>query len=65
MLAGFQMHRWSASQAAAELSSFLDERWKGQGFIHQGNQVEQLDLSQELYGADPPACVTSGAQDGQ
>jgi glycerol-3-phosphate dehydrogenase len=64
MLAGFQMHRWSASQAAAELSSFLDERWKGQGFIHQGNQVEQLDLSQELYGADPPACVTSGAQDG-
>lgn len=64
MLAGFQMHLWPASQAAAELSSFLDERWKGQAFVHEGNQAEQLDLSQKLYGAEQSICVDSGAPDG-
>jgi glycerol-3-phosphate dehydrogenase len=69
MLAGFQTHRWSASQAAAEFSAYLHERWKGQSFIHQGKQVEQLELSQELYGQDHfgddrPVCVDTGEQDG-
>ena len=69
MLAGFQTHRWSASQAAAEFSAYLQERWKGQSFIHKGKQVEQLELSQELYGQDclgddRPICVETGEQDG-
>jgi glycerol-3-phosphate dehydrogenase len=69
MLAGFQTHRWSASQAATEFSAYLHERWKGQSFIHQGKQVEQLELSQELYGQDHfgddrPVCVDTGEQDG-
>ena len=65
MLAGFQTHHWSASQAAAEFSSFLHERWKGQAFIHQGQQVEQLSLSHDLYGADGPICADSGEEDGK
>jgi hypothetical protein len=50
MLAGFQTHRWSASEAANEFSAYLHERAKGQSFIHHGKQVEQLELSCELYG---------------
>ena len=53
MLAGYQTHRWPASQAATEFSAYLLERWKGQAFIQQGKQVEQLELSRRLYGQDP------------
>ena len=64
MLAGFQTHRWTASEAATEFSAYLHERAKGQSFIHQGKQVEQLDLNHALYGADRPCCADSGKQDG-
>jgi glycerol-3-phosphate dehydrogenase len=64
MLAGYQAHRWTASQAATEFSAYLHERSKGQSFIHQGKQVEQLDLNNDLYGADRPYCADSGKQDG-
>jgi glycerol-3-phosphate dehydrogenase len=65
MLAGFQTHRWSAQQAAAEFSAYLDERWKGQSFIQHGKQVEQLDLSHDIYGANQLAGADSGEQDGK
>ena len=57
MLAGFQAHRWTASQAASEFSDYLHERWKGQAFINQGKQIEQLEFSHELYGKDRQACA--------
>jgi len=63
MLAGFQTHRWTASEAAAEFAAYLHERAKGQAFIHQGKQVEQLDLNQDLYGADRTLCADSGKPD--
>lgn len=65
MLAGFQTHRWSASEAANEFSSYLQERWKGQSFIQEGKQLEQLGLSHELYGVDSPACSLPGEPDGK
>ena len=61
MLAGFQTHRWTASEATAEFAAYLDERAKGQTFIHQGQQVEQLDLNHSLYGSSARA---RGEQDG-
>jgi len=64
MLAGFRTHRWTASEAATEFSAYLHERAKGQSFIHQGMQVEQLDLNHALYGEDQPFCANSGKQDG-
>jgi hypothetical protein len=64
MLAGFETHRWTASQAATEFSAYLHERSKGQAFIHQGMQVEQMDLNHDLYGADRPFHADSGEQDG-
>jgi glycerol-3-phosphate dehydrogenase len=64
MLAGYQTHRWTASEAATEFSAYLHERSKGQSFIHQGKQVEQLDLNHDLYGADRPICTDLGRQDG-
>ncbi|MGA3162220.1 MAG: anaerobic glycerol-3-phosphate dehydrogenase subunit GlpA [Terracidiphilus sp.] len=64
MLAGYQTHRWTASQAASEFSAYLHERSKGQSFIHQGMQVEQLDLNHDLYGADRLLCTNTGKQDG-
>jgi glycerol-3-phosphate dehydrogenase len=60
MLAAYQTHRWSASQAAAELSDYLDERRKGQSFIHRGKQLEQLDLNCDLYDADRPVGALPG-----
>jgi len=54
MLAAYQTHRWSASQAADEFSSFLHERIKGQSFVHQGQQLAQLSLCSDLYGIDLP-----------
>ncbi|PSH05626.1 MAG: anaerobic glycerol-3-phosphate dehydrogenase subunit A [Acidobacteria bacterium] len=50
MLAGFQMQRWSAAEACAQFEQYLDERWKGQSWINQGKQVEQLYLSRDLFG---------------
>jgi glycerol-3-phosphate dehydrogenase len=50
MLAGFQTHRWTAAEASAEFEKYLDERWKGQSWINQGKQVEQLYLSHDLFG---------------
>lgn len=64
MLAGFQTRRWTASEAAAEFSAYLEERAKGQAFIHQGKQLEQLDLNHDLYSADGMLCADSGEQDG-
>jgi len=64
MLAGFQTHRWTASEAATEFSAYLHERAKGQAFIHQGKQAAQLDLNHDLYGADGAFCADSGKQDG-
>jgi glycerol-3-phosphate dehydrogenase len=63
MLAGYQTHRWTATQAANELSAYLHERRKGQSFVHHGQQMEQLDLNCDLYGVDSPAEEFSGAQD--
>ncbi|MDR3438271.1 anaerobic glycerol-3-phosphate dehydrogenase subunit GlpA [Telmatospirillum sp.] len=50
MLAGFRSGQWSADEAADEFSRYLDERWKGQDFVHRGKQIEQLYLSQNLFG---------------
>lgn len=63
MLAGFQTRRWSASQAATEFSSYLDERWKGQSFIHQGQQVEQLELSENIYREHDSVYADAGEHD--
>jgi hypothetical protein len=64
MLAGYQTHRWTASEAATQFSAYLHERSKGQSFIRQGQQVEQLELNQDIYGADQQLSVNSGRQDG-
>jgi glycerol-3-phosphate dehydrogenase len=50
MLAGFQTHRWNAADASEQFEQYLDERWKGQSWINQGKQVEQLYLSHDLFG---------------
>jgi glycerol-3-phosphate dehydrogenase len=50
MLAGFQTHRWNAAEASEQFEDYLDERWKGQSWINQGKQVEQLYLSHDLFG---------------
>ncbi|MFY9853148.1 MAG: anaerobic glycerol-3-phosphate dehydrogenase subunit GlpA [Terracidiphilus sp.] len=64
MLAGFQTHRWAASEAAGEFAAYLQERAKGQTFIHQGKQVEQLDLNHDIYDADGEFSADAGKQDG-
>jgi glycerol-3-phosphate dehydrogenase len=64
MLAGYQTHRWTALEAATEFSAYLHERSKGQSFIHQGQQVEQLELNHDIYGADQLLRANSGRQDG-
>jgi hypothetical protein len=51
MLAGYEMRRWQASQAATEFSDYLHERWKGQAFVPEGTQIVQFELSQGIYGA--------------
>jgi glycerol-3-phosphate dehydrogenase len=63
MLAGYQTHRWSSEQAAREFTDYLGERWKGQSFLHEGKQLEQLDLSRELYGEAPCAGAEREAAD--
>jgi hypothetical protein len=63
MLAGFQTRHWTASQAATEFSNYLDERWKGQAFIHEGKQVEQLELSHKVYSGDGLLRAEEGEHD--
>ena len=50
MLAGFQTGRWNAAEASIDFERDLDQRWKGQSWINQGKQVEQLYLSHDLFG---------------
>jgi glycerol-3-phosphate dehydrogenase len=50
MLAGYRAYRWTAEQASHEFARYLDERWKGQSFVQRGKQVEQLNLSHDLFG---------------
>ena len=69
MLAGYETRRWQASQAAMEFSDYLRERWKGQAFVQEGNQIEQLGLSREIYGQalfgeDRSACADSEKKNG-
>jgi len=64
MLAGYQTHRWTASQAATEFSAYLHERWKGQSLVPQGQQIEQLNFSHDLYGANESVCAAHGEHDG-
>jgi glycerol-3-phosphate dehydrogenase len=49
MLAGYQSQLWPAGKASGLLESFLDDRWKGQAWVPDGKQAEQLYLSQELF----------------
>jgi glycerol-3-phosphate dehydrogenase len=49
MLAGYQNQFWSSGKATELLQSYLDERWKGQAWVPDGKQTEQLNLSQELF----------------
>jgi glycerol-3-phosphate dehydrogenase len=50
MLAGYQNGNWTADQASGLLESYLDERWKGQSWVPDGKQTEQLALSRQLFG---------------
>ncbi len=49
MLTGYQSQLWPAAKATDLLQTFLDDRWKGQSWVPDGKQTEQLDLSQELF----------------
>ena len=50
MLAGYQNRKWTAAQASQLLETYLDARWKGQSWVPDGKQAEQLSLSHELFG---------------
>ena len=50
MLAGYQNHKWNAATASQLLETYLEDRWKGQSWVPDGKQAEQLSLSQELFG---------------
>lgn len=56
MLAGYQKQKWSAAEASEQLQTYLQDRWKGQAWVPDGKQAEQLSLSKELFGA---ACTVS------
>jgi glycerol-3-phosphate dehydrogenase len=69
MLAGYETRRWKASHAATEFSDYLQERWRGQAFVQEGKQIEQLELSQDIYNALPSGenrsgCPNKGESDG-
>lgn len=49
MLAGYQTRKWSAETASGQLAGYLDERWKGQAWVPDGKQAEQLHISEELF----------------
>jgi glycerol-3-phosphate dehydrogenase len=65
MLAGYQAHRWSAAEAAAEFKDYLAGRWKGQLPIHRGMQVEQLEMGREIYRVEAPEGVLADGADGK
>ena len=50
MLAGYQNHKWTADRASQLMETYLEDRWKGQAWVPDGKQAEQLSLSQELFG---------------
>ena len=50
MLAGYRDHKWTAARASRLMETYLDDRWKGQSWVPDGKQAEQLSLSQELFG---------------
>jgi glycerol-3-phosphate dehydrogenase len=56
MLAGYQHQKWPAAQASDFLGTYLQDRWKGQAWVPDGKQAEQLSLSKELF---PAACNVS------
>jgi glycerol-3-phosphate dehydrogenase len=60
MLAGFATRRWSAEQSVEEFTRYLNERWKGQAFLQEGKQLEQLELSRGLYGDEALAAAAAG-----
>ncbi len=49
MLSGYQEGKWTAEEAAGLLDTYLHDRWKGQAWIPEGKQAEQLNLSRELF----------------
>ncbi|MGB8888473.1 MAG: anaerobic glycerol-3-phosphate dehydrogenase subunit GlpA [Candidatus Korobacteraceae bacterium] len=49
MLSGYQNQQWSASEASQLLEKYLEDRWKGQAWVPDGKQAEQLNLSEELF----------------
>ncbi len=49
MLAGYQNQNWSAAEASELLQIYLNDRWKGQGWVPAGKQAEQLCLSKEIF----------------
>ena len=60
MLAGYATQQWTAEQAVAEFTRYLNERWKGQDFLEEGKQLQQLELSRSLYGEPPLATACTG-----
>lgn len=50
MLIGYQNQKWTAAHASQLLQTYLDDRWKGQSWVPDGKQAEQLSLSHELFG---------------
>jgi len=50
MLTGYRSRRWTSEQATELLRKYLDDRWKGQAWVPDGKQAEQLSLSQEIFG---------------
>lgn len=53
MLAGFQDHRWSAEEAAAQLREYIENRRKGQLPIPEGRQLDQMTFGRDIYDLDP------------
>lgn len=53
MLAGFQDHRWSADEAAAQLHEYIESRRRGQSPIPAGRQLDQMAMGCDIYGLDP------------
>jgi hypothetical protein len=66
MLAGYQNKKWTAARASQLLETYLDDRWKGQSWVPDGKQAEQLSLSRELFGTSynfhKPAEVSHAGQ---
>jgi glycerol-3-phosphate dehydrogenase len=63
MLAGFATKRWNAEEAVNEFTRYLNERWKGQSFVQEGKQAEQLELSRSLYGDEALTATAAGGGD--